>query len=265
MRRTGGTREPTMKTGGGTVLIKALIFDMDGLLVETESIHIRTFEEFLRRKGIVPPEGYTEGLVGYSIAENIEAIKRDLGLKGDSGELGRERNDLYLEILKGSEIVPLAGVEELLGFAEAQGLKKAVCSSSERRQLEIVLPRLLAATGRATGPEEFFDAIVYGDGRRRAKPEPDLYVACADALRMEAGACLAFEDSVVGAQAAAAAGMAVVAVPNPFSKGQREWPAACVVSSLAQVLEKGLLRGAGRGRAVFVTGGDARATKNGGI
>jgi len=221
--------------------IAAFVFDMDGLLVETESIHVRAFEEFMRRRGKALPPGYAAKLVGYSIADNIELLKRDVGLAGDTDALARERSDLYLEMLKTERIEPMPGVRELLDFAERQRMKKAVCSSSERAQLDAILPRMLAALGRRASPEEFFAAVISGDGRARPKPAPDLYVKCAAAMGLEPGRCLAFEDSLAGAQAAAAAGMRVIAVPNLYSRGVAGWPASRVLSSLEKVLSEGVV------------------------
>jgi len=234
-------------------MIRAFIFDMDGLLVETESIHIRAFEKWLRSKGIEPPAGYAEKLVGASVASNIAMIKRDFGLEGEPGRLARERNDAYLKMLKTCDIAALPGVEELFAFAEEHGLLKAVCSSSDREQLDVVLPRILGARGRGERPDEYFDAVVSGESARHLKPAPDIYLACAEALAVAPEQCLAFEDSVVGAQSAAAAGMAVIAAPNPFSAGVREWPTPYVVGTLEEVLERGLVR-AGSDGAVELGG-----------
>ena len=222
-------------------MIRAFIFDMDGLLVETESIHMRAFEQWLGSKGIKPPAGYTKRLVGASIADNIAMLQRDLGLAGDARSLARERNDVYLRMLAASEIKPLPGVRELLAFAEERGLLKAVCSSSDREQLDIVLPRVLASLGKDATPQEYFDAVVSGEGMKHLKPAPDIYLSCAAALDAAPRQCLAFEDSLAGARSAAAAGMAVIAAPNPFSSGVTEWPTRYVVKTLEEVLPKGLV------------------------
>ena len=222
-------------------MIKAFIFDMDGLLVETESIHIAAFEEFLRGKGISPPEGYTEGLVGFSIENNVETIKRDLGLTGDTMALAKERKALYLEMLAKSRLDVLPGVAEMVAFAEEKGLKKAVCSSSDREQLDIILPKVLSGLGKTQRVEEFFDVTVSGEGIEHLKPAPDIYLSCAAALGVGPEECVAFEDSLVGARSAVAAGMEVVVAPNPFSGGVREWPTRHVFRSLLAAVEDGLL------------------------
>ena len=239
---------------GKRTIIKAFIFDMDGLLVETESIHMRAFDEFLRRNGVSPPPGYAAGLVGLSIADNIETIKRDFRLPGGNAALARERNALYLEILEASRIEPLPGVAETFEYASAHGLKRAVCSSSERAQLDVVLPRLLDALKVAAKPAEFFDAIVSGDGIGRLKPAPDIYLACAKALGLAPAECVAFEDSPFGVEAAVGAGMHAVAVPSPFTKNAKGWRTPCVVDTLIDALKDGIVGTDSAGRVCF-TGG----------
>jgi len=226
---------------------------MDGLLVETESIHIRAFEEFMRRKGLKPSPGYAATLVGLPVEHNIEGMKRDFGLQGDTAALARQRNAIYLEVLGKSEVVPLPCVGELLSFAAKRGLKRAVCSSSEGAQLKAVLPRLLSALGKSAAPEDFFDTVTSGDGIANLKPAPDVYLRCAGALGIEPPECLALEDSLVGVQAAAAAGMPVVAVPNPHAPPVGQWPTPYVVDSLCEVLARGILRDEGD-RGVLLAG-----------
>jgi beta-phosphoglucomutase-like phosphatase (HAD superfamily) len=231
-------------------VVRAFIFDMDGLLVETESIHVRAFEEFMRRKGLKPAPDYAATLVGLPVADNIEKMKRDFGFAGDTAALARERNALYLEIIAATDIEPLPGVGEAFEFALRHGLRKAVCSSSEQAQLDAILPRMLVALGKSEQPREYFDAVVSGDGIERLKPAPDIYLRCAAALGFAPGECLAFEDSLVGTQAAVAAGMPVVAVPNRYSQGVREWPTGRVAGSLLEAFRKGLVRADGSGRVV---------------
>ncbi len=232
-------------------MIEAFIFDMDGLLVDSETVHVLAFEGFMRAKGIDAPPGYADTLVGYSVARNIERLKREFGLSGDTQALVEERNALYLDMLLGGPLAPLPGVAEVFDFAQRHGLRRAVCSSSERRQLDAVLPRLLASLSREPEPRAFFDAIVCGEDVEHAKPAPDLYLLSADRLRLPPERCLAFEDSVVGAQSAAAAGMPLVVVPNRFVPAGTVWPTPRVVASLGDALEHGIVT-AGVGRVELV-------------
>lgn len=226
-------------------MINAFIFDMDGLLVETESIQIRAFEEFMAAKGLDSAPGYADSFVGFSIRNNIQRLQSELGLSGRTDDLVAERNALYLEMLAASAVEPLPGVAALFGFAEENALKTAVCSSSDRAQLDIVLPRLLAALGRNPRPNACFDAIVCGNDVQHLKPAPDLYLECARRLALPPERCLAFEDSRAGALSAHAAGMPLVVVPNHFSRAVADWPTPSVFPSLADSLASGLITAAG--------------------
>ena len=95
--------------------------------------------------------------------------------------------------------------------------------------------------GRPADPEEFFDAIVCGSDVEHLKPAPDIYIECARALGMKPCECLAFEDSTAGAASAAAAGAALVVVPNEYSRDVAVWPTEHVAASLQDVLDGGLL------------------------
>ena len=215
---------------------------MDGLLVETESIHVRAWQEFLRLRGIEAPKGFCESLVGTSIRDNVITSQRVLGLEGDVKELTRERDAFYLEMLEKEDLTPLPGVPALFDLAETSRLPLAVCSSSPPDQLAVILPRVLEATGRAPRPEEFFDVMVCGQDVIHQKPAPDIYVKCAGELGVPPGECLTFEDSVAGAAASAAAGMTVIVVPNPFVDDNHRWPSPYVFGSLEEALESGGLR-----------------------
>lgn len=221
---------------------RALIFDMDGLLVESESIHITAWDAFLRIKGIEPPPGFSASLVGTSIRDNTITAKRRLGLPGDVDDLTRERDAFYLDMLRHENLEPLPGVPALLDLAEKSGLPLAVCSSSPFDQIDTILPKVLQATGRDTNPRAFFDVIVSGSNVTHQKPAPDVYLLCAEKLNIPPETCLAFEDSVAGAEAASAAGMTVIVAPNHFTDSSHDWPTPYVFPTLENFLARGLLR-----------------------
>lgn len=241
------------KTGERREMIEAFIFDMDGLLVETETVHMRAYGEMLRRHGVAMPPGYDKTLVGKGIRANVERIKGELGLSGDADALVRERNDIYLEMMANEPVRPLPGVAELFDFAGTNSLKRALCTSSERRQMAFLVPRILRALGRPSEPDSFFHVLICGDDVAAVKPAPDIYLACGERLDVLPQNCLVFEDSFAGSTAANLAGMPVVAVPNPFSRDITGWPTPFVLSSLKEALDKGIIRSEG-GKVVLETG-----------
>jgi len=247
MVTTGGQATSATLLETDSAMIKAFIFDMDGLLVETESIHIAAFERFMRERGISFPDGYVRSFVGFSIRHNVERMKREMGLEGEVEALARERNNLYLRMLSAEPIAPLPGVAEAFRFAQSHALKKAVCSTSVREQLDVVLPRLLTGLGIAAPAYEWFDGTISGSDVTVPKPAPDIYLECARRLQLEPAECLAFEDSMAGAKSATAAGMPLVVVPNEFSPRDAAWPTRYVFGSLESVFRDGLLAVTGDG------------------
>jgi beta-phosphoglucomutase-like phosphatase (HAD superfamily) len=222
-------------------MLAAFIFDMDGLLVETEGTHILAFREFLAARGLDAPDGFVDSLVGFSVADNVERMKRELGLTGDTAALVAERNAMYIDLVKRTPLSALPGVDQLLIHAHDHRLKTGVCSSSQRTQLDVVLPLLLHGLKRPQRPHDFFDAIVSGEDAPRPKPAPDLYLECARRLALPPARCMAFEDAPAGAEAAAAAGMRLVVVPNPYVSKSHRWPTPHVFASLLEVLTAGIL------------------------
>ncbi|HUH98378.1 MAG TPA: HAD family phosphatase [Anaerolineales bacterium] len=191
-------------------MISALIFDFDGLILDTETAEIRTWESIYAEYGCpFPHDEYIKTVGGYGISNFDAALHlHDLTrgpLTADLLRL-RFRNESGDEI-KRSPILP--GVTDILRQAKHRGMKLAVASSSPHSWVDTHLTRL--------GLFEQFDQILCGDdvAPGRTKPKPDLFLKALERLNVRADQALVFEDSPNGVEAANAAGIAVVAVPNP--------------------------------------------------
>jgi HAD superfamily hydrolase (TIGR01509 family) len=193
------------------VAIRGLLFDFDGLLIDTETPSRLAYEELYREHGHelpldkwatlvgtigapFDPDAHLEELVGRSL--DREAIARRLR--------AREHELCDLEDLR-------PGIEDYLAEAERRGLSTAIVSSSTREWIARHLQRLDRVNN--------WDAIVAADGdTTRAKPQPALYVEALDALGLQPEEAIAFEDSLNGIRAAKGAGVFCVAVPNPITQ-----------------------------------------------
>jgi HAD superfamily hydrolase (TIGR01509 family) len=188
------------------VTIKALIFDFDGLLVDTESPILVAWQEMFRESGTELPLDVWHTVVGTQ--HTGSTMLRHLAELGpaDPEETRRRLRARVNELvaLEG----PRDGIPQYLKEAEALGLRMAVASSASG---EWVRAQLLRA-----GLTGHFEAVLTGD-LHPAKPRPDLYLAALAALDVTAGEALAFEDSPHGVTAAKAAGIRCVAVPNPVT------------------------------------------------
>ena len=197
----------------------AVLFDMDGLIVDTEPIHFAAFREYMRRHGVELPESVMPEFIGYSEWDNLRDLKAKYKLDEPLETMIADRRAIYLELVRTLPIEPLPGFWEFSAAARGKGLKQAVVSSAAAVQVEVVLRRLLETKPGLGAPEAYFEAIVTGDDIALNKPAPDIYLEGARRLGVPPARCLALEDSPPGAQSAAAAGMLVVAVPNKYTEG----------------------------------------------
>lgn len=187
-------------------MFDAVLFDMDGLLLDSERVLMKAWTAAAAEEGLViPPEAYT-AVIGRAVQESHAMFTEMLGGAERHARL-RARVVERLHAERDGPIFPLKpGVLELLGALRAQGVPCAVASSSGadeiRHRLEVV------------GVLHHFDAVAGGNEVARGKPDPAVYALAAARLGVAAATCIAFEDSENGARAALAAGATLVVVPD---------------------------------------------------
>jgi HAD superfamily hydrolase (TIGR01509 family) len=184
----------------------AVVFDCDGVLVDTEAAWTRALREALTSQGVSLVNYRGGTMIGGSVPEAVAFIERELGHEVNADEVGRE---IYASVIasvsKGTSAMP--GAIELVG--SLQGTRPLAVASNVSR--ETVLASL-----RAAGIPEVFDAVVALGATTRPKPAPDLYLEACSLLRVAPSGAVAIEDSFRGATAAKCAGMSVVGVgPAP--------------------------------------------------
>lgn len=208
--------------------IRGLLFDFDGLLVDTESVSRLAFEELYREHGHELPLDQWATLVGTIGApfDPVGHLEELLGRTLNREELTTKRRAHEHRLADLEQLRP--GVEDYFVEAERLGLKTAVVSSSDNWWIERHLRRL----GRLEG----LDAVVAANGdTARAKPRPDLYLDALARLGLTPAEAIAFEDSPNGIRAAKTAGIYCVAVPNPITAVLPLDEADLVLESLADV------------------------------
>lgn len=184
-------------------MIRGVLFDMDGVLVDNTQAHIRAFELFCRRYGVTDWESKLQSAFGMGNEDIMrlilpEAVLREKGVEA----LGQEKEAIYRE-LYAPEIRPLPGLVGLLEALRERNIPCAVGSSGGRENVDFVL--------RSCRIESYFACIVSGDQVTRCKPDPEIYLKAAAGLHLEPGECLVFEDAKAGIEAARRAGAGRIA------------------------------------------------------
>jgi HAD superfamily hydrolase (TIGR01509 family) len=208
-------------------MIKAVIFDMDGLIVDTETLYSIAMNEVAQRRGKRFTIEIKRAMMGRPGIESMEIFKKYLNLIEPAEQLLNEREEIYGRILESAQLVPMSGFLTLLEFIEQQGMVKAIASSSPACWIEIVT-RKLSVTDR-------FNVIVSGDDVKNGKPCPEIYLLASKKLQVLPEECIALEDTTTGVEAAKRAGMMCIGVPNQYSQGLDFSKADMVVNSLDEV------------------------------
>jgi putative hydrolase of the HAD superfamily len=210
------------------VAIRGLLFDFDGLLIDTETPSRLAYEELYREHGHELPLDKWATLVGTIGAEfDPDAhLEQLVGRPLDRGRMAQRLRAREHELCDLEDLRP--GIEDYLAEAERLGLKTAIVSSSTREWIARHLQRLDRVNS--------WDAIVAADGDvERAKPQPTLYLLALDALGLQPDEAIAFEDSLNGIRAAKSAGILCVAVPNPITETFALDEADLLLGSLEEV------------------------------
>ncbi|OGF50188.1 MAG: hypothetical protein A2231_10520 [Candidatus Firestonebacteria bacterium RIFOXYA2_FULL_40_8] len=223
--------------------IKAIIFDVDGLMADTEFYQCKSVVEMMKPFGVKLTPAYLKTTVGVSTRVNFMNLKKEYGIKENIDKLLMAREKLYEKIIKASGIKAFPGLKNIFKYAKENGIKIAVGSSSIKPQIDVVVPLLIRSVGIKTPYRKYFDAVVTGSDVKNKKPAPDIYKLAAKKLGTAPAECVVLEDSVSGVKAAKAAGMFCIAVKNRYCKSCDLRRSDRLVSNLKEALKEILKRG----------------------
>lgn len=203
-----------------------VIYDMDGLLLDTERFYTEVTQQIVGRYGKVFDWSVKSHMVGRPAIESARYLVATLELPITAEDYLREREGMLEALMPTAE--PMPGAVELTAALAARGVPQAVATSTGRRLFDLKTERHRDWFAR-------FDAIVLGDDPRiaRGKPAPDIFLLAASELGAAPADCVVLEDAPSGVAAARAAGMQVVAVPYPGMDAAKLAEADAVVGSLS--------------------------------
>jgi HAD superfamily hydrolase (TIGR01509 family) len=185
--------------------IRAIIFDLDGLMVDSEPLARQAWQDIIQAMGRKLDESVYASVVGLRIDESSHILQESLDLPINPKELAAMKASRLAEILaNGIPIMP--GLLELISTIDQRALPWAVATSSNQSYARAIIDQLeLSVTCQA---------IAGGDEVKQGKPAPDIYLLAAERLSISPDECMALEDSVPGARAAVSAGMRTIGVPS---------------------------------------------------
>ena len=187
-------------------MIKAVIFDVDGTLLDTERIYMKAWKEAAAEAGYVMPDSVLQKTRAVNTKDAARIFEEEIG-NGFSYQAVRPiRVRIAEDLIKRDSPILKPGVLELLAFLEEKGIRLSVASSTNRQgtREHLAESRIL----------DRFEVVVGGDMVTNGKPHPDIFLKAAEALGTAPEECIVVEDSPAGIQAAHAAGMKAVLVPD---------------------------------------------------
>lgn len=205
-----------------------VVFDLDGVLLDTEGFYTRVTQEIVGRYGKVYDWSIKGHMLGRPATDAARYLVHTLALPITPEDFLIERDLLLAELFP--ESLPMPGARELTAALAARGVGQAVATSTTREGVVL-------KTGRHRDWFRLFDAIIAGDDPRVGcgKPAPDIFLVAAEALGVAPAHCVVVEDAPAGIVAAHAAGMQVIAVRDPGMDPARLADAELVVGSLAEL------------------------------
>lgn len=192
-------------------MIEAVVFDMDGLMFDSEPLYFEVGRQVLARRGKEMTRELANAMMGLRRGEALEVMRAWHSMEDAVEVLDRETEELYFEVV-GARLKPMAGLLELLALLERRGLPRAVATSSARRYADHALVRFDLT--------DQFAFILAAEDVSEGKPHPEIYQRAAERFGLPPAQMLVLEDSQAGLRSAKAAGARCVVIPQQHNNGQ---------------------------------------------
>lgn len=183
---------------------KTVIFDMDGLLIDSEPFWDKTHNAFFEKHNLPDSPETREKMHGAGVSDNIKFLQKDFGLKGEVDELVEEYRSLFYEFALG-DMTLMPGAKHLLHCLSENNFQLAIATGGHTEKM---ISEILERSGIA----EYFPTHISSDMVEKGKPDPAVYLKTAEILNRKPQDCVVLEDSVNGTKSGKAAGMTVIGV-----------------------------------------------------
>lgn len=205
-------------------MIKAFIFDLDGVIIDSEPLHYEADRIVFREYGIELADGELDGYVGIDTRRMVTELRDKYDIETPVDDLLEKLNHVKLGLLKTWDLEAIDGIGDLISDLIDNNITIALASSSTMDFIQLAIER--------AGVSRYFDVVVSGEHVAKSKPEPDIFLKTASLLKVKPDECLVLEDSVNGVNAAKRAGMKCIGFLNPNSGDQDLSNADRVVTTL---------------------------------
>ena len=206
----------------------AIIFDLDGTLIDSQPLHYEIDIQVLKACGYPAELSTVTPHTGVSNPDRWPRYKSELNLTATVERLIQLAEEKMRDIFNSAELTAIEGIPALLEGIKAMRLPCGVASSSSHELIQMVLER--------TGIGKYFDIVISGEDVKNGKPAPDIYLKAAQAAGVKPGRCIAIEDATTGIMAAKNAGFTCIAYKNPNTFGQNFTHADFVIDNYGDAL-----------------------------
>lgn len=215
--------------------LKAMLFDVDGTLAETEDGHLAAFNRAFEEKGLDwnwSPELYNELLavtggrerIKYYVEKYNPDFERPADLDAFARDLHKTKTDYYLQMMSKGDVPLRPGVKRLINEARAEGIRLAITTTTSPENIEVLLVNSLDPDAMS-----WFEVIAAGDMVKAKKPASDVYFLALEKLALDADECIALEDSENGIHSSLGAGIKTIIATNKYTRDHDFTGAAIVL------------------------------------
>lgn len=210
-------------------IIKGAVFDMDGLMIDTEKLYLRYWKQAAADFGYNMQDEHVFAIRSLARKYSIPKLKNFFGEDFPTEEIRARRTELINAHIEKHGIEVKKGLFQLLDFLKSHGIKLAVATATQRDRTIMYLNKINALS--------YFDAVICGDMVTNGKPEPDIYITASAQLGLPPEQCAAFEDSPNGIKSAHSAGCYVIMIPDMTPPDDEIKP---IISAVYESLDKSI-------------------------